>query len=236
MTLPVAILAGGLATRLRPLTERIPKILLDIAGEPFISRQLEDLARHGVARVVLCVGYLGEMVRETVGDGSRWGMRIDYSFDGDTLLGTGGALRKALPLLGERFLVLYGDSYLLCDYAAVEKAFLSSGRQGIMTVYQNHGKWDTSNVLYKAGRIEIYDKKMRSPAMKHIDYGLGGLSAGALRAYDENTPVDLARVYQDLLARDELAAFEVDRRFYEIGSPAGLEELRHHFAQKAGHR
>ena len=236
MTLPLAILAGGLATRLRPLTERIPKILLDIGGEPFIHRQLEDLARHGVTRVVLCVGYLGEMVQETVGEGSRWGMRIEYSFDGDTLLGTGGALRKALPLLGDRFLVLYGDSYLLCDYAAVERAFLSSGKQGIMTVYRNHGKWDTSNVLYNEGKIEIYDKKMHSPEMKHIDYGLGGLSERALRAYDENAPVDLARVYQDLLARDELAAFEVDRRFYEIGSPAGLEELRHHFAHKAGHR
>jgi N-acetyl-alpha-D-muramate 1-phosphate uridylyltransferase len=236
MTLPLAILAGGLATRLRPLTERIPKILLDIEGEPFIARQLTDLARHGVRRVVLCVGYLGEMVREAVGDGSRWGIEVAYSFDGETLLGTGGALRRALPLLGKKFLVLYGDSFLQCDFAAVEKAFLASGKRGIMTVYENGGRWDTSNVLYRDGRIEIYDKKRRTPAMRHIDYGLGGLSEEALLPRDEHTPCDLAVVYQELLAQGELAAFEADRRFYEIGSPAGLEELRLHFSSKAGHQ
>ena len=236
MTLPLAILAGGLATRLRPLTERIPKILLDIQGEPFIFRQLAGLSHHGVGHVVLCVGYMGEMVRETVGDGSRWGMRIEYSFDGNELRGTGGALRNALPLLGTKFLILYGDSFLQIDYGAVERAFLSSGTLGIMTVYKNRDQWDTSNVLYRDGRIEIYDKGMHTPAMGHIDYGLGGLSEEALTPHDEHTPFDLTSVYQALVEKGELAAFEAEERFYEIGSPAGLEELRRYFMKKAGNR
>lgn len=236
MTLPLAILAGGLATRLRPLTERIPKTLLDIEGEPFVSRQLSCLSRHGVRHVVLCVGYLGEMVRDVVRDGSRWGIRVEYSFDGEKLLGTGGALRNALPLLGEKFLVLYGDSYLECDYPAVERAFLSFGRLGIMTVYRNRDRWDASNVLMKDGRIEIYDKKNHHPDMTHIDYGLGGLSEQALLSCNPHEPCDLATVYRELVERGELAAYEVEERFYEIGSPGGLEELRRYFTSKAGNR
>jgi N-acetyl-alpha-D-muramate 1-phosphate uridylyltransferase len=232
VTLPIAILAGGLATRLRPLTESIPKSLLDIQGQPFVFRQLSCLARRGVRRVVLCLGFLGEMVREAVGDGSRWDMEVEYSFDGETLRGTAGALRAALPLLGRRFLVLYGDSYLECDYAAVEGAFLSGGTRGIMTVYENTDRWDRSNVQLRDGRIAIYDKKVHTPGMRHIDYGLGGLTEDALRG--EPAPADLAAVYQDLVARGELAAFEVKERFYEIGSPAGLEEMRRYFAEKEG--
>jgi NDP-sugar pyrophosphorylase family protein len=234
MTLPVAILAGGLATRMRPLTERIPKSLLDIQGEPFVFRQLSCLARGGVTRVVFCVGFLGEMVREAVGDGSRWGIEIAWSFDGEKLLGTAGALRKALPLLGRQFLVLYGDSYLPIDYPAVERSFLASGLQGIMTVYENTDRWDGSNVLMRDGRIVIYDKKVHTPGMRHIDYGLGGLSEDALLSRGEAAPSDLAAVYQELVARGELAAFEAPVRFYEIGSPAGLEELRLYFAEKEG--
>lgn len=234
MTLPVAILAGGLATRLRPLTEHVPKTLIDIQGEPFIFRQLACLSRHGVAHVVVCVGHLGEMVRNAVGDGSRWGMKIEYSFDGERLRGTGGALRNALPLLGEKFLILYGDSYLECDYQAVEQVFLSSGKLGLMTVYLNRDQWDTSNVQYRDGKIEIYDKSRRTPGMRHIDYGLGGLSEKALLPHDEMSPFDLATVYQELVAQGELAAFEAPERFYEIGSQTGLEELRRYFMNKEG--
>jgi N-acetyl-alpha-D-muramate 1-phosphate uridylyltransferase len=234
VTLPVAILAGGLATRMRPLTERIPKSLLDVAGQPFVFRQLSCLARRGVKRVVFCVGFLGELVREAVGDGARWGIEAAWSFDGPKLLGTAGALRKAMPLLDDRFLVLYGDSYLDCDYAAVERAFLDSGRQGIMTVYENAGRWDGSNVQMRDGRIEIYDKKTQTPGMRHIDYGLGGLSEDVLLSCDEHTPCDLAGVYQELVAKGELAAYEMRERFYEIGSPSGLEEMRRYFTDKDG--
>jgi N-acetyl-alpha-D-muramate 1-phosphate uridylyltransferase len=221
MRLPIAILAGGLATRLRPLTEKIPKALVEIAGEPFLAHQLRLLRAHGIERAVLCVGYLGEMVQDFAGDGARFGLHLDYSFDGPAPRGTAGALRQALRFLGQRFLVLYGDSYLTCDYHAVQRAFLATGKLGQMTVFRNEGQWDTSNVEFADGRILAYEKRNRTPHMAYIDYGLGALHADALREPGD----DLAQVYQALLRRGELAGFEVRERFYEIGSFSGVEAL-----------
>jgi NDP-sugar pyrophosphorylase family protein len=223
---PVAILAGGLATRLRPLTERIPKALIDINGEPFIAHQLRLLVERGIHQVVLCTGYLGEMIEEFVGDGSRFGLSVRYSPDGPKLLGTAGCLRQAAPLLADRFFVLYGDSYLPCDYRAVQEAFEASAARGMMTVYHNEGRFDTSNIEYIDGRILAYDKKVRTERMRHIDYGLGVLRRDALDLVPPGEPYDLAALYGTLLARGELAAFEVPERFYEIGSTAGIEDLR----------
>ncbi len=223
--LPVAILAGGLATRLRPLTERIPKALVDVAGEPFLCHQLRLLRKAGLTRIVLCAGHLGEKIVEQYGDGRSWGMQIEYSFDGPGLLGTGGALIRALPLLGDAFYVLYGDSYLPVDYRAVGRAFLASGLPGLMTVYENRGQYDSSNVWFAEGRIKVYDKKNRAPQMCHIDYGLGLLRADVLRAWPADGVVDLADVYGRLVASGQLAGYEVKERFYEIGSPEGLREL-----------
>ena len=230
--LPVAILAGGLATRLRPHTETIPKSLIDVAGRPFAEHQLALLRAHGIERVVFCVGHLGEQIRDVIGDGSRLGLDVAYSFDGPVLLGTGGALRRALPLLGGAFFVLYGDSYLECDYAAIERAFVAAGQPGLMTVFRNDGQWDTSNVLFSDGRIARYDKTARTADMRHIDYGLGVLDARVLDPYHPERPLDLAAVYADLVARGQLAGFEVDTRFYEIGSHAGLEDTRRHLEER----
>ena len=222
---PVAILAGGLATRLRPVTENIPKALIEVAGRPFLAHQLRLLSGAGVRKVVLCVGYLGEVIEKQFGDGDEFGIEITYSFDGPELLGTGGALKKALPLLGQRFLVLYGDSYLPIDYWEPVRAFVASGKLGLMTVFRNEGRWDSSNVLFSNERIETYRKKDPTPQMQHIDYGLGVFSAAAFASWAEGKTFDLADVYQDLIARGELAGHEVTERFYEIGSAAGLAEL-----------
>ena len=223
--LPVAILAGGLATRLRPVTETIPKALIEIAGEPFLAHQLRLLARNGFERAVLCVGYLGEQIREYAGDGARFGLQLEYAFDGPQLLGTAGALRRALPLLGDAFAVIYGDSYLPCDYAAALRAFTESGRLGLMTVYANQGLWDTSNVEFAAGRILAYDKVHRTPRMRHIDYGLGAFQRAAFEPLPPDQPCDLAALYQDLLRQSQLAAWESPQRFYEIGSLEGIRDL-----------
>ena len=222
---PVAILAGGLATRLRPVTEEIPKALIHVAGRPFLARQLQLLSEAGLRKAVLCVGYRGEMIKDQFGDGGEFGLELDYSFDGPELLGTGGALRKALPLLGRQFLVLYGDSYLQIDYAAPVRAFIASGKAGLMTVFRNEGRWDTSNVLFKEGAIGSYKKKAPTADMRHIDYGLGVLSAAAFSTWPNGEAFDLADVYRDLIARGQLAGYEVKQRFYEIGTPAGLAEL-----------
>ncbi len=223
--LPVALLAGGLATRLGPVTAKIPKLLVEVAGQPFFAHQLRLLQRSGLTRLVLCVGHLGEQIVEQFGDGSRWGVRIEYSFDGPRLLGTGGALIRALPKLGDAFYVLYGDSYLPIEYVPVGEHFLRSGKQGLMTVYENHGRYDTSNVWFEQGAIKVYDKQVRRPEMHHIDYGLGLFRATAFDGFSRDAAVDLADVQQALVRRGELAGYEVRERFYEIGSPAGLQEL-----------
>ena len=222
---PVAILAGGLATRLRPVTEKIPKALLEVAGEPFLVHQLRLLRTAGIRRAVLCLGYRGEMIQEEFRDGSQFGVELRYSFDGPDLLGTGGALKKALPLLGGWFLVLYGDSYLPIDYAAPANAFVASGRLGLMTVFLNEGRWDTSNVWFADGVIKNYDKKQPTADMRYIDYGLGVFDAAAFTGFPAGKAFDLAEVYRNLIARNELAGHEVKQRFYEIGSHAGLAEL-----------
>jgi NDP-sugar pyrophosphorylase family protein len=222
---PVAILAGGLALRLRPVTERIPKALIAVAGQPFLAHQLRLLRGAGIRKVVLCAGYRGEMIEKEFGDGRSHGIELTYSFDGPELMGTGGALKKALPLLGDRFFVLYGDSYLPIDYAAPARAFVASRKLGLMTVFRNEGRWDTSNVWFEDDVIKSYDKKQVTSEMKYIDYGLGLLRADALRPWPNDKAFDLADVYGDLIKGNELAGFEVDRRFYEIGSPEGIAEL-----------
>jgi MurNAc alpha-1-phosphate uridylyltransferase len=225
---PVAILAGGLATRLQPLTQTIPKALVDVHGKPFIAHQLRLLRANGVERVIVCAGYLGEMIQEYLGDGERFGLRVDFAFDGPRLLGTAGAIKQALPALGQRFFVLYGDSYLPCDYHAVQTAFERSGRQALMTVFHNKGRWDTSNVEFGDGRIVSYDKRHQTPQMRHIDYGLGVFNQSAFAIVPDDQPYDLETLYQVLLKRGKLAACEVSQRFYEVGSFAGLEETRHY--------
>jgi NDP-sugar pyrophosphorylase family protein len=225
LDIPVAILAGGLATRLRPITEKIPKSLVPVAGKPFLAHQLELLHARGIRHAVLCIGYLGEMIHREFGDGSAFGVRLDYSFDGPKLLGTGGALQRALPLLGDEFFVLYGDSYLPVDYRPIAEFFRRSGKLGLMTVYRNEGRYDTSNVVFHDGEIAVYDKKNRPPEMRHIDYGLSLFRASVFESYAAGQAFDLAEVMGRLVREKQLAGYEVPERFYEIGSPAGLAEL-----------
>jgi MurNAc alpha-1-phosphate uridylyltransferase len=227
-----AILAGGLAERLGPIAAAVPKSMVKVGGEPFIAHQLRQLAAQSFTEVVVCAGYLGERIEEFVGTGGAFGCDVRYSFDGDKLLGTGGALRRALPMLGSHFLVMYGDSYLTQPFGPVWEAFIESGKAALMTVFQNDGLWDRSNVEFAAGRIRRYEKPLPGETdhgdgettrpMRHIDYGLGCISADELGKWSSDHRFDLARFYQAMVERQELAAFEVKDRFYEIGSPQGL--------------
>jgi len=229
---PLALLAGGLATRLRPLTEKIPKSLLTVAGEPFLAHQLRLFRREGIHRVVLCVGHLWEQISDFAGDGSRFGLELHYSADGERLMGTGGALKKALPLLGHEFLVCYGDSYLDIGYQPVVEAFRQSQKLGLMTVFRNEGSWDTSNVEFDGKSVLSYSKRDHSPGMAHIDWGLGAFRSTAFHGWPSDTPFDLADVYTQLVARGELAAFEVSTRFYEIGSTNGIRDADVYIARQ----
>jgi NDP-sugar pyrophosphorylase family protein len=219
---PICILAGGRGSRLGDRVAERPKPLLEVAGEPFLIHQLALLAQHGARDVVLCVGYLGRQIEAAIG-ARRFGISISYSYDGPELDGTLGAIRRAREPLGERFLVLYGDTYLRVDYAAAAQAWALSGLPAMMVVLRNEGRWDVSNARFGKDRVLAYDKHRPAADMRWIDYGLGGLTAAALTlaAPDAN---DLSRLYEDLAQRGELYGFEASERFYEIGSPAGLAE------------
>ncbi len=220
---PVCILAGGLGTRLGEHVRETPKPLLEVAGEPFLMHQLRLLAAHGARTVVLCVGYRGEQIEERIGY-ERFGIGISYSFDAvPGRDGTLGAIRRARRLLGERFMVLYGDTYLRIDYRAVASAWARSGLPAVMTVLRNDGRWDKSNAVYRDGMVVRYDKRLSDPDMRWIDYGLGGLTVDAL----DRAPAreeDLAALYGQLAERHELFGQEASERFYEIGTPSALAE------------
>jgi NDP-sugar pyrophosphorylase family protein len=221
---PIAILAGGLAQRLRPASLTLPKSLMRVAGRPFIDHQLELLHRQGARRVVICCGYLGKQIEDHVGDGSRYSLVVTCSYDGGMLLGTAGAIRKALPQLGDIFMVLYGDSYLPIAFKPVVDSFRTSKADGLMTVFENEGRWDVSNVEFADGVVRRYDKIQRTSAMRHIDYGLNMFRSIAFHGWPSDEALDLAAVLQHLLAAGRLKGFEVNERFYEVGSTAGIEE------------
>lgn len=226
MTIPIAILAGGLGTRLNSIVpETVPKALVPVANRPFLAYQLQLLKAQNVRKVVLCVGHLGEMIEKYFGDGSELGMELVYSFDGPKLLGTAGALAKALPFLGEHFFVIYGDSYLAIDFAGVAEAYFKSGKPGLMTVYQNEGRWDTSNVWFEDGEMRVYSKRNRLPEMRYIDYGLSVFSAEVFRELPTDEATDLSIVMERLVAEKQLVGYPVAQRFYEVGSVSGVKEF-----------
>lgn len=228
----LVLLAGGKATRLRPVTETIPKSMLEVAGRPFIAHQLELIRNNGIEKVLICASFLGEQIEDYAVDGSKFGLSVEYSFDGDELLGTGGAIKNALKKLDEQFFVMYGDSYLITDFKDINEYFFAQNKPALMTVHRNEGKWDNSNVQFEDGVLLKYDKVNRTSDMRHIDYGLGILSKTAFESFSGKRVFDLSEVYVKLLANGQLAGYEVNERFYEIGSFAGLEETDAYLTNK----
>jgi NDP-sugar pyrophosphorylase family protein len=222
---PVIILAGGLATRMRPVTEKTPKAMIEVNGKPFIHHQLTLLEKNGISHVIFCVGYLGEQIENYVGNGSSYHIHVEYSHDGDTLLGTGGAIAKIGDKLPDTFFILYGDSYFDIEYQKVEQAYQVSGKKGLMTVFKNENQWDTSNVVFQNNTVIRYSKRNKTKDMHYIDYGLGILQKSAFVDFPSDTVFDLAAVYERLSDEKQLEGYEVFERFYEIGSPQGLADL-----------
>ncbi len=235
------VLAGGLATRMRPRTLTIPKAMLEVAGRPFVDWQLERLAACGITDVVMCIAHLGDQIRAHVGDGSAHGLHVAWSDDGKKLLGTAGAVRAALPFLAPTFLVTYGDSYLPFDYAAPLRILDEhQDCDGVMAVFQNAGKWDASNVILAAPRaagtglfVACYEKGSSDPAFDHIDYGATAVRRSILAALEEGKPTGFDAVQRDLANRKRLRAYLARERFFEIGSPEGLSALEEHLRRKA---
>jgi len=220
----VVIIAGGAATRLRPVTETVPKALLMVAGKPFIAHQLLLLRKNGIKKIVICSGRLSKQIEDFVSDGSEFGLSVTFSVDGEKLLGTGGAVKKALPLLEEEFFVMYGDSYLTVHFNDVYDYFRAYSGMGLMTVFKNRNTRGNSNIVFKGGKIITYDKKNKMEEMDYIDYGLGILKKTAFDAMAAKEIFDLSELYQDIISKKQMSAYEVSERFYEIGSLSGLAE------------
>lgn len=222
---PVVILAGGLATRLQPISHQIPKSMMLVNGEPFIAHQLRLLHANGITKVMMCVGYLGEQIVDFVKGNKGFGLDVYFSFDGNPLLGTAGAIKKTLPLLDKNFFVLYGDSYLTCDFVKIQNYYVEKNKQALMTVFHNKNHWDISNVEFNHGHIYNYDKKNITKEMQYIDYGLGIFNSGIFDYVPANEFYDIALLYQHALKSNQLVGYEVMERFYEIGSFAGIAAL-----------
>lgn len=229
----LAILAGGLATRLRPITLTIPKALVEVAGEPFLAHQLRLAKRQGFSRVVLMVGHLGEQIEAFARDGEAFGLEVEYVYDGPTQRGTGGAIRAALPRLGEHFFVLYGDSYLDVEARPIWAAYRAAGLPALMSVLHNRDRWDPSNVIFADGLVIRHDKAARGePGVEWIDYGFSVFSKTAIESWSGPDPFDLAHLTRELAASGKLAGFEVSQRFYEVGKPEGLAETEAYIRAK----
>ncbi len=241
------VLAGGLGTRMLPRTERVPKILLPVAGRPFAAWLLERLAAAGLTDVLLCIGHLGGEVRRALGDGAAFGVRLAYAEDGDRLLGTAGALRRALPSLAPTFLVTYGDSYLPFDYASPLRDLRAHGGDGgghphppgalgTMAVFKNDDRFDRSNTRVEGDLVVRYEKRPRDaprdPALDHIDYGATALRREVIAALPDGEPIGLDAVQRALAAEGRLRAIRAAERFYEIGSAEGLADLEAHLEGK----
>lgn len=228
------MLAGGLATRMRPLTLTMPKAMLEVAGRPFVDWQLERMAACGVREVVMCVAHLGERLRTHVGDGARFGVHVEWADEGPKLLGTAGAVRAALELLEPTFLVTYGDSFLPFDYAEPLRALeFHADCDGVMAVYPNAGRWDASNVVTDGAWVLRYEKGLADPTFDHIDYGATALRREVIAALPTGTSHGLDAVQRDLARRKRLRACVARERFFEIGSPEGLAELDRHLRTRA---
>lgn len=219
------LLAGGLGTRLRPLTDKIPKALVPVAGRPFIEYQIEQFRRHGVTDLIICVGHLGHMIEEHLGDGRRFNVSIRYGYERNGLLGTAGAIKNVEPLLEDAFFVQYGDSYLLIDYRDVMTFFSRHDAPGLMVVYKNNDRWERSNVVVEGERVRVYDKTQKSPEMVYVDFGVSVFRPDAFTGVAPGTAADLSTVYRGLIRKGQMLAYETFNRFYEVGSPPGLHEF-----------
>jgi len=221
----LVLLAGGMATRLYPVTLEVPKSLIEINGKPFIQYQIDLIKSKGINNIVLCLGNFAKPIEDYLNDGKSNDMNILYSYDGETLLGTGGAIKKAFPLLSDPFMIIYGDSYLNIEYIDIMEYFNNFDKLGLMTVLKNENKWDKSNIVFKDGKIVKYEK-VDDVEFDYIDYGFNILRKNSFTPFMKEDRFDLKDIFKDLISKGELLGYEVFNRFYEIGSFNGIEETK----------
>ena len=228
MTLPVVILAGGYATRLRPLTEKIPKALVLVSGKPFIEWQISLLKSQGYKELIILTGFLGNQIKEYLGNGEKYGITINYCSDGSTLLGTGGAIKNAIDLLPENFFIMYGDTYLPINFIEVEEAYFNKNKKALMTIFKNNNAFDKSNIIYENDKIIKYVINENLENLEYIDYGLSIFSKEVFLKIN-TSKFELKTVFIDLISLEELGAYRVYKRFYEMGRVETLIETENYF-------
>lgn len=228
----IVILCGGLATRLSHLTKYTPKSMVEIEGKPFLEYQIENLKKHSIKDIVLCVGHLSEKIEEYFGNGEKFGVNLKYSYDKEKLLGTIGALKNAEPLLKDVFFIMYGDSYISVDFHKVRDHFMQHDKPALMVVYKNQDKYDRSNLIVQDNMVIGYGEKERTRDMIYVDYGTSVLRKKVLENVPKDTPYPTEQFFSELVKKRELMAFEVQERFYHIGDLEALEEFRSHIRTK----
>jgi MurNAc alpha-1-phosphate uridylyltransferase len=229
----IVVLAGGLATRMRPETEQVPKSLLLVNGRPFVDWQLDRFVASGARSVLMCVGFLGEQIETHVKRALDRGLTVGYSYDGEQLLGTGGALRRAFARLESEFVVTYGDSYLPFDYAA-PLADLRAQPDAVatMSVYRNGGELGESNVALDGDWVAKYAKGTHDATLDCIDYGAIALRRSSLDGIEDGAVWGIEALLGKLARQRKLRAFVAPERFYEVGSKAGRRALEQHLASQ----
>jgi len=231
----VVILAGGLGTRLWPVTKRVPKPLVPVAGAPYMEHQIRLLARQSLTDIVVLTGYLGEQIEDCFGDGQRFGVSIRYSREQQPL-GTGGALRNARNLLADSFLVIYGDSYLPIAYASVGHLLTTTAAGAVMAVYRNlTGETNVRcNVALDADSTVLrYDKRAVAgdKELQYIEAGVLALRSSVLDLIPPHRPVSLEEeIFPTLIARRRLLGFSTQQRFYDMGTPERLRAIEEYLA------
>jgi histidinol-phosphate phosphatase family protein len=222
---PVVVLAGGHGTRVRHLTgPELPKALLPVDGRPFIDFKLASLAALGATDVVLLVGHGGNQLRDHVGTGAVFGLRVTYVDEGDDLLGTGGAIARALPQLADPFWVTYGDTLLEVPMADVERTLEDGDALGVMTTFENRDRWERSNVSIAGGFVTAHEKGAPPGVYQWIDYGMLLLRKTAFGGYQPRWKFDLGDLVRSLVRQRRLAAFPVHERFHDVGTEEAWRE------------
>jgi len=224
----IVIIAGGLATRLQPITETIPKSMVLLKGKPFFEYQIELCKKNGVREIIFCGGHLWEQVNNYFGNGEKFGVKIIYSIENEKL-DTGGAVKNAFEHLDDEFFVMYGDSYLTLDWQKAYKFLKKSGAKGLMTTYENNWHPEPSNVLVGGGGyIKEYNKEKPGKEMRFIEYGINIFPKDIIKKIPGKS-FPISRYFDFLIKRGQLVSYPSKDRFFEVGCFEGIDGCLKYF-------
>ncbi len=235
MKYPVIILAGGKGKRIKKLTAKKPKPLVKILNKPFIEYQIDLLRKQKVKKLIISIGYRGDEIINFIKNKNYKDIDISFFKDGIKPLGTGGALKKISKKIQGTFIVLYGDSFLPISIKNIEKKFIKSKQDVLLTIYKNNNRFDKSNIKIVNKKI-FYNKFINDSDMKYIDYGLSIIKSKIIKNFTSNKKFDLSDLIYKLCLDRKIAYSIVKKRFYEIGSYKGIKDFKKYIRKKNVHK